>query len=191
MASTTKNAQQLFPAADLSEPISTAGKAASGTDNMKFGMNGAITIGTFDGETVEIREEVGEGNFSILGLTAGEMEPLQARGYRPRDCYKQDTELSGGLDFIASGALSLGNANLFRPLAENLLKSDPFLVLADYQVDIECQEKVSALWRDENAWMRQSILNTARMGKVSSDRAIRDYCAEVWSISAGGQLPAA
>jgi starch phosphorylase len=177
-----KNAQHIFPAADLSEQISTAGKEASGTGNMKFAMNGALTIGTLDGANVEIREEVGAENFFLFGLTADQVTALKAGGYRPHDYYEQNAELRDVLDFIASGALAQGDANLFRPLVENLLGQDPFLVLADYQAYIECQEKVSALWREPQAWTRQSILNAARMGKFSSDRSIRDYCARVWNI---------
>jgi glycogen phosphorylase len=177
-----KNAQHIFPAADLSEQISTAGKEASGTGNMKFAMNGALTIGTLDGANVEIREEVGAENFFLFGLTAEQVATLKSRGYRPRDCYEQNPDLRDVLDFIAGGALADGDANLFRPLVDHLLAHDPFLVLADYQAYLECQAKVSALWRDPQAWTRQSILNTARMGKFSSDRSIRDYCAQVWNI---------
>jgi starch phosphorylase len=177
-----KNAQHIFPAADLSEQISTAGKEASGTGNMKFSMNGALTIGTLDGANVEIREEVGAENFFLFGLTADQVEALKSSGYRPREYYERNEELRDVLDFIASGALADGDANLFRPLVDNLLGQDPFLVLADYQAYLECQEKVSALWRDQQAWTRHSILDTARIGKFSSDRSIRDYCAQVWNI---------
>jgi starch phosphorylase len=177
-----KNAQHIFPAADLSEQISTAGKEASGTGNMKFALNGALTIGTLDGANVEIREEVGAENFFLFGLTAEQVQELRSRGYRPRDYYEQNSALRDVLDFIASGALAGGDANLFRPLVDHLLAHDPFLVLADYQAYLECQEKVSALWRDPQAWTRKSILNAARMGKFSSDRSIRDYCAQVWNI---------
>ncbi len=177
-----KNAQHVYPAADLSEQISTAGKEASGTGNMKFAMNGALTIGTLDGANVEIREEVGAENFFLFGLTADEVTTLKSHGYRPRGYYERNAELRDVLDFIASGALADGDTNLFRPLVDNLLVQDPFLVLADYQAYIECQEKVSTLWRDPQAWTRTSILNAARMGKFSSDRSIRDYCAQVWNI---------
>ncbi len=177
-----KNAQHIFPAADLSEQISTAGKEASGTGNMKFAMNGALTIGTLDGANVEIREEVGAENFFLFGLTAEQVDALQAGGYRPRDGYEQNAGLRDVLDFIAGGALAEGDASLFRPLVDHLLAHDPFLVLADYQSYVECQERVSALWRDPQAWTRQSILNAARMGKFSSDRSIRDYCAQVWNL---------
>ncbi|MHC1764522.1 MAG: glycogen/starch/alpha-glucan phosphorylase [Verrucomicrobiia bacterium] len=177
-----KNAQHVFPAADLSEQISTAGKEASGTGNMKFALNGALTIGTLDGANVEIREEVGADNFFLFGLNADEVRELKARGYRPMNHYEQNATLRGVLDFIASGALAGGDAALFGPLVENLLLHDPFLVLADFQAYVDCQDRVSALWRDPRAWTRQSILNVARMGKFSSDRSIRDYCQQIWQI---------
>jgi starch phosphorylase len=177
-----KNAQHIYPAADLSEQISTAGMEASGTGNMKFAMNGALTIGTLDGANVEIREEVGAENFFLFGLTAGQVQELKSRGYRPLDHYEQHATLREVLDFIASGGLAGGETNLFRPLVDNLMWHDPFLVLADYQAYVECQDQVSDLWRDPQAWTRQSILNAARMGKFSSDRSIRDYCQQVWKV---------
>ena len=180
-----KNAHFIYPAADLSEQISTAGKEASGTGNMKFSLSGALTIGTLDGANVEIREEVGPENFFLFGLTAAEVTEVKSRGYRPRDYYEQNATLREVIDFIASGALGRGDVELFRPLVENLLDHDPFLLLADYQSYIDTQERVSALWRDPQAWTRQSILNTARMGKFSSDRSIRDYCERVWKIQPG------
>ena len=177
-----KNAQHIYPAADLSEQISTAGKEASGTGNMKFSLNGALTIGTLDGANVEIREEVGAENFFLFGLTADEVTRVKATGYRPRTIYEQNPTLREVLDFIASGALADGDAALFRPLVDNLLYDDHFLVLADYQAYVDCQEQVTALWRDPPAWTRKSILNVARMGKFSSDRSIRDYCEQVWRV---------
>jgi glycogen phosphorylase len=177
-----KNAHFVYPAADLSEQISTAGKEASGTGNMKFSLNGALTIGTLDGANVEIREEVGAENFFLFGLTAEEVEKVKAGGYRPRDYYEQNSELQDVIDFVASGALGRGDRELFRPIVENLLDHDPFLLLADYQSYIDAQERVSTLWRKTQAWTRASILNTARMGKFSSDRSIRDYCERVWNI---------
>jgi len=176
------NAQLVYPAANLSEQISTAGKEASGTGNMKFALNGALTIGTLDGANVEIREEVGAENFFLFGLTADEVVELRRRGYRPRDYYEQNETLREVIDFMASGALGHGDADLFRPIVENLLESDPFLLMVDFQAYIDAQERVSALWRDERAWTRQSILNSARMGKFSSDRSIRDYCERIWNI---------
>ena len=177
-----KNAHFVYPAADLSEQISTAGKEASGTGNMKFSLNGALTIGTLDGANVEIREEVGAENFFLFGLTAPQVAAVRARGYRPRDHYEQNVALRKVIDFIASGALGQGDTELFRPIVENLLDHDPFLLLADYQAYIDAQDRVSALWKDARAWTRQSILNSARMGKFSSDRSIRDYCDRVWKI---------
>jgi starch phosphorylase len=179
------NAHFIYAAANLSEQISTAGKEASGTGNMKFALNGALTIGTLDGANVEIREEVGAENFFLFGLTAPEVAELRARGYQPRDYYDQNENLRQVIDFIASGELGRGDTELFRPIVENLLGGDPFLLLADYQTYIEAQEKVSALWQDQTAWTRASILNTARMGKFSSDRSIRDYCERVWKIQPG------
>jgi starch phosphorylase len=177
-----KNAQHIFPAADLSEQISTAGKEASGTGNMKLSLNGALTIGTLDGANVEIREEVGADNFFLFGLTAEQVNELKSRGYRPRDYYEQDKELRDVLDFIASGALSGGDSRLFRPLLDNLLEQDPFLVLADYRAYVDCQAQVSNLWRQPSFWTHKTILNVARMGKFSSDRSIREYCDRVWNV---------
>lgn len=176
------NAHFIFPAADLSEQISTAGKEASGTGNMKFALNGALTIGTLDGANVEIREEVGADNFFLFGLTANEVALLKMAGHRPREIYEQDPTLREVIDFVGSAALGRGDKELFRPIVENLLGDDPFLLLADYQSYIAAQEKVSALWQDRQSWTRASILNCARMGKFSSDRSIRDYCERVWNI---------
>jgi starch phosphorylase len=177
-----KNAQYIYPAADLSEQISTAGKEASGTGNMKFTLNGALTIGTLDGANVEIREEVGAENFFLFGLTADEVNAIKSRGYRPRDYYEQNGQLREVLEFIASGALAGGDRELFRPLVENLLYDDPFLVLADYSAYMKAQERVATLWNNPEEWTRKSILNTARAGKFSSDRSIRDYCERIWNI---------
>jgi starch phosphorylase len=178
-----KNAQHIYPAADLSEQISTAGKEASGTGNMKFSLNGALTIGTLDGANVEIRDEVGTENFFLFGLSAESVQELKARGYRSRDYYEQNATLREVLDFIASGALAGGDTNLFSPIVGNLLWDDPFLVLADYQAYVDCQDQVSALWRDPQAWTRKSILNVARMGKFSSDRSICEYCKRIWQVT--------
>jgi starch phosphorylase len=177
------NAEFIYPAADLSEQISLAGKEASGTGNMKFSMNGALTIGTLDGANVEIREEVGPENFFLFGLTAAEVSRRKPT-YRPRDVYETNAALREALDYIASGALGAGDTNLFRPLVDNLLNDDPFLVLADFQSYLEAQTRVSDLWRDVPAWTRQSILNVARIGKFSSDRAVREYAACIWKLEA-------
>jgi starch phosphorylase len=177
-----KNALRIYPAADLSEQISTAGKEASGTGNMKFAMNGALTIGTLDGANVEIREEVGAENFFLFGLTADEVQALPARGYRPRDFYEANAELREAIDQIASGFFSRGDPRLFQPLVASLLDHDPFLLLADYASYVACQDRVGRAFRDTEAWTRMSILNTARTGKFSSDRAIREYCRDIWNI---------
>jgi starch phosphorylase len=177
-----KNAHLVYPAADLSEQISTAGKEASGTGNMKFMLNGALTIGTLDGANVEIREEVGADNFFVFGLTAAEAERVQRERYRPADHIEPNAELRAVLDLVASGHFSHGDAEVFRPLVDNLRHSDPFLVLADYAAYVACQEKVSAAWSAPDRWARMSILNTARSGKFSSDRAIREYCDEIWAV---------
>jgi starch phosphorylase len=177
-----KNAHHVYPAADLSEQISTGGKEASGTGNMKFSMNGALTIGTLDGANVEIREEVGAENFFLFGLTANEVQDLIAKGYQPRSYYESNADLREAIDQIGSGYFSRGDAELFRPLMDNLLNHDPFLLLADYQSYVECQDRVSAAYRDQQRWVRMSILNVARMGKFSSDRSIREYCENIWRI---------
>ena len=177
-----QNAQFIYPAADLSEQISTAGYEASGTGNMKFSLNGALTIGTLDGANVEIREEVGVENFFLFGLTAPEVAKLKTDGYQPRRIYEENADLRGVIDFIGTGAVARGDATLFRPLTDNLLNEDPFLVLADYQAYVEAQERVNTLWRNPAAWVRQSILNTARMGKFSSDRSIHEYCKRIWKV---------
>jgi len=177
-----KIAQHIYPAGDLSEQISMAGKEASGTGNMKFSLNGALTMGTLDGANVEIREEVGAENFFLFGLNVEQVRELKRRGYSPKHVAEQNASLREVLDFIGSGALAGGDASLFRPLLDRLLYEDPFLVLADYQAYLDCQEQVSDLWRDQRAWTRKAIINVARMGKFSSDRSIRDYCEHVWRV---------
>ncbi|NJD57324.1 MAG: glycogen/starch/alpha-glucan phosphorylase [Nitrospirae bacterium] len=177
-----KSAHNVYPAADLSEQISTAGKEASGTGNMKFSMNGALTIGTLDGANVEIREEVGPENFFLFGLTAEEVQDLRMKGYSPRSYYESNAQLKAAIDQIGSGHFSRGDAQLFRPLVDNLLDHDPFMLLADYQSYIDCQDRVSSAYRDQDRWVRMSVLNVARMGKFSSDRSIREYCEHIWKI---------
>ena len=177
-----KNAQSIYPAADLSEQISTAGMEASGTGNMKFALNGALTIGTLDGANIEIRQAVGAENFFLFGLKAEQVREIRQRGYQPRAIYEQNAELRGVIDLITSGALSKSDSNLFRPLVENLLGPDPFMLLADYPDYIACQEQVSKLWDRPTAWNRMSILNVARMGYFSSDRSIREYCEKIWQV---------
>jgi starch phosphorylase len=177
-----KNGQLIYPAADLSEQISTAGKEASGTGNMKFALNGALTIGTLDGANIEIREEVGPENFFTFGLTADEVAARRASGYRPRDHVDHDHELRAALDLIASGFFSHGDRDLFRPLLDSLLERDEFLVLADYRAYVDCQAEVERVYHSSNDWTRMSILNVARMGKFSSDRTIEEYCRDVWRV---------
>ena len=177
-----KHGQHLYPAADLSEQISMAGKEASGTGNMKFSMNGALTIGTLDGANVEIREEVGEQNFFLFGLTAPQIHRLQTEGYRPSEFYDTVLGLKSAIDLINSGLFSHGDTELFRPLTDNLIWHDPFMVLADYQSYVDRQDEVGHAWRDKEHWSRMSILNVARMGKFSSDRSIRDYVDNIWKV---------
>ncbi len=177
-----KTAQFVYPAADLSEQISTAGKEASGTGNMKFSMNGALTIGTLDGANVEIREAVGEENFFLFGLATDEVQALRDQGYRPGEYYESNASLKQSLDLIASGHFSNGDPALFQPLVQDLIHHDPYLVLADFQSYIDCQRKVSATWADPERWTKMSILNAVRMGRFSSDRTIRDYSRDIWRV---------
>jgi starch phosphorylase len=178
-----KSCMPIFPAAELSEQISTAGKEASGTGNMKFAMNGALTIGTLDGANVEIREAVGEENFFLFGLTVGEIHALRAAGYRPRERYESDPELRAVLDALSDGTFSTGDVSLFRPIVDQLLGHDPWLLLADFRPYLDAQAAVEAAYLDPDRWTRMSILNTARMGFFSSDRSIADYCRDVWRVS--------
>lgn len=177
-----KNGQRIYPAADLSEQISTAGKEASGTGNMKFSMNGALTIGTLDGANVEIREQVGAENFFLFGLDTTAVHALKASGYEPRAYYEENRELKETIDLIACGFFSHGDPGLFKPLVDNLLNRDEYLVLADYQSYVECQEEVSRIYEDRQRWATKSILNVARMGRFSSDRSIREYIEKIWKV---------
>ena len=175
-----KLGQRVYPAADLSEQISLAGLEASGTGNMKFAMNGALTVGTLDGANIEIREEVGAENFFLFGLTAEEVEQRKSEGYHPRAFYESNPHLREVIDALASGEFSRGDRGLFEPLIHSLLTCDPYMLLADYQSYIDCQDQVDLAYQDPDHWTRMSILNVARIGKFSSDRAIRDYCSEIW-----------
>jgi starch phosphorylase len=177
-----KNSQFVYPAADLSEQISTAGKEASGTGNMKFTMNGALTIGTLDGANVEIREEVGEDNFFLFGLKTSEVYDLKENGYDPHQYYESNPQLKKVMDMIGEGYFSPEDKNLFKPIFESLVHEDQYMLMADYQSYIECQDRVSEAYRDEENWTKMSILNVARCGKFSSDRTIREYCKEIWNI---------
>ncbi|HEY3447339.1 MAG TPA: glycogen/starch/alpha-glucan phosphorylase [Myxococcales bacterium] len=174
-------AEKIFPAADLSEQISTAGKEASGTGNMKFSLNGALTIGTLDGANVEIREEVGAENFFLFGLTVEQVHELRRKGYNPWEFYRNDRELKGVIDAIADGTFSPGEPKLFQPIVDSLLHGgDPYLHLADFAAYMECQARVDEVFKDQDEWTRLAILNVARMGKFSSDRTIRQYASEIW-----------
>ena len=178
-----KNGQRLYPAADVSEQISMAGKEASGTGNMKFSMNGALTIGTLDGANIEIRDAVGHDNFFLFGMNAAEVQQRQAEGYRPWDLYRSHEALRSAIDLIASGLFSHGDAEQFRPLTDNLIHSDPFMVLADFDSYVLAQERADVDYRAPHHWNRMSILNTARIGRFSSDRAIREYAESIWQAS--------
>lgn len=175
-------AERIYPAADISEQISMAGKEASGTGNMKFALNGAITVGTLDGANVEIRERVGAENFFLFGLTAEEVLDLKQRGYHPRDYYEASPELMDVIGSIAAGDFSRGDKELFKPIVDSLIDHDEYLLLADYPAYIECCEIASRAYLDQDRWTRMSILNTARSGFFSSDRSIRQYCDEIWNV---------
>ncbi|MBD1918281.1 MULTISPECIES: glycogen/starch/alpha-glucan phosphorylase [Cyanophyceae] len=177
-------AQRLFPASDLSEQISTAGMEASGTGNMKFALNGALTIGTLDGANVEIREEVGADNFFLFGLTTEQVAACKAVGHNPWYYYDTNPELKRTLDVIASGLFSPGEPNLFLPILDSLLVDDPYMVMADFAAYVQCQEHVSRTYEDRDRWVRMAILNTARIGKFSADRTIADYAREIWKVKA-------
>lgn len=178
-----KNGQRLYPSADLSEQISMAGKEASGTGNMKFSMNGALTIGTLDGANVEIREQVGEENFFLFGMTAEEVRQKQLAGYHPAAYYMDNHELHSAIDLINSGIFSHGNTELFRPFTDKLLQHDPFMVMADFESYVICQDRAGIAYQDRAHWNEMSILNVARMGKFSSDRSIQDYASNIWKVT--------
>jgi starch phosphorylase len=176
-------AERIIPAADLSEQISTAGTEASGTGNMKFALNGALTIGTLDGANIEIMEEVGRENIFIFGLNAEEVAALKERGYNPWEYYHGNPELKLALDMISGGAFSPACPNLFRPIVDSLLdQGDRYLVLADFASYVASQDQVADLYRDGEEWARRAVLNAAGMGKFSSDRTIAEYAEEIWDV---------
>ena len=174
--------QRIYPAADLSEQISTAGKEASGTGCMKFMMNGAVAIGTLDGANIEIRDEVGAENFFLFGLTAEKVAQMQTHGYRPRDFYEKSPLLREVMDGLQGGRFTNGDRDLFAPLVQDLLNVDRFFVLADFDDYVRAQGEAGEVFADVKRWGRMSVLNTARSGKFSSDRAIREYCRDIWGI---------
>ncbi|MEY4511622.1 MAG: hypothetical protein RLZZ450_3744 [Pseudomonadota bacterium] len=178
-----KVAQNIYPAAELSEQISTAGKEASGTGNMKFQMNGALTIGTLDGANVEIREEVGDENFFLFGLTTGQVAETRAQGYYPRAVYEENPHLREVIDLLANGYFSRGDKALFEPIVNRLLDRDDYMLVADFPSYLEAQNRVSSAYQDRERWTKMAILNTARSGKFSSDRSIQEYCDEIWRVA--------
>ncbi|WP_432734692.1 glycogen/starch/alpha-glucan phosphorylase [Maridesulfovibrio sp. FT414] len=176
-------AERIIPATDLSEQISLAGTEASGTGNMKFALNGALTIGTLDGANIEIMEEVGSDNMFIFGMDADEVDACRHNGYNPSEVAASDRELSEALHYIGDGTFSEGDRNMFRPILDSLFDGgDPYMVLADYRAYVDAQDRVDALWLDRSGWLRSSILNTAGSGRFSSDRAIMDYAGSIWGV---------
>ena len=167
----------------MSEQISTAGKEASGTGNMKLSLNGALTIGTLDGANVEIKEEVGDDNIFIFGMTVDEVEALRARGYNPWDYYHGDEELRAVIDWLGSDYFAPGEHGAFHLVHGSLTHGgDPYMVLADFRGYSDCQARIDAAYRDRTKWARMAVLNTARMGKFSSDRTIREYAKDIWNL---------
>ncbi len=175
-------AEVMVPAADLSEQISTAGMEASGTGNMKFALNGAITIGTLDGANVEIKEKVGDDNIVIFGLTTEEVAERRANDYRPREVIERSPELSQALSAIASGVFSPDQPERYRELIDGLYDHDWFMVAADFDAYAAAQREVDAIWRNSPVWTAKAIHNVARMGWFSSDRTIRQYASEIWNV---------
>lgn len=183
-------AEILFPGSDLSEQISTAGTEASGTGNMKMALNGALTIGTLDGANVEIKEEVGDENIFIFGLTTPQVAEVKANGYNPRDYYNSNPDLKQVLDMIASGYFSVEEPTRYQNIVDNLLNHDQYLLLADYASYIETQDKVASLYQNQDEWVRQAILNVANMAKFSCDRAIGEYAKNIWHVSPSAKVEA-
>jgi len=172
-------AEIIYPGADVSEQISTAGFEASGTSNMKFALNGALTIGTLDGANIEIMEEVGRENIFIFGLTADEVVTLRP-GYRPMECCQGNPVLKQVIDLIRNGFFSPDDPGLFRPLMDQLLNDDRYMILADFDAYQQTHMQIDALYCDAEEWTRKSILNVARIGKFSSDRTILEYNRDIW-----------
>jgi len=184
-------AEKIIPACDLSEQISTAGTEASGTGNMKFMINGGLTIGTLDGANVEMKEELHDKNIFIFGMTVEEVEALAKKGYKPREFYDKNAELRQCIDAIASGYFSPENPAQFRELTTHLLEHDRYMILADYESYIKCQEKVSEIYMNQEEWSRMCLMNIAAGGKFSSDRTIIEYAREIWGVEPSREkLPA-
>ncbi len=180
-------AEKIIPAADLSEQISTAGMEASGTGNMKFALNGALTIGTLDGANVEIKERVGEENIFIFGLTADQVLAMRRKGYDPAKTLARSPALRETLDQLALGVFSPGDAARYRPLADNLMRHDYFLVTADFDAYAQTQREVDSAYGEREAWLRKAVLNIAHSGWFSSDRTIRGYARDIWGVPALGR----
>ncbi len=173
----------LIPATDLSEQISTAGTEASGTSNMKMAMNGALTIGTLDGANIEIRDQVGHDQFFLFGATAKELKDVRQQGYHPRDIWHESPELQKVLSLVSDGHFSPDDRHRFKPLVDGLLEyGDPYALVKDFADYVRAQDAVDALWDDQEEWSRRAILNVARSGHFSSDRAIKTYAESVWGI---------
>lgn len=184
-------AEKIIPAADLSEQISLAGTEASGTGNMKFMLNGALTIGTLDGANVEMAEECGRENIFIFGMTVEDVDELKARGYRARDYYEKLPELKLAIDQIQAGFYSPEDPNLFHDIVDNLLNSDYYMLLADYEAFVKAQEQVDALYQNPMEWTKKCLMNIASSGKFSSDRTIAEYAKDIWGVEPSShKLPA-
>ena len=175
-------AERIFPGSDLSEQISTAGYEASGTGNMKFALNGAVTIGTLDGANVEIADAVGPENIFIFGLTTEEVADRKTKGYHPRAEVEKSSRLKRVLDWVSSGELSPEDPGRFRPLVDSLLHHDPYMLLADFDAYLAAQARADEAFADPERWTRMSILNVARCGYFSSDRSVREYAKRIWNL---------
>jgi starch phosphorylase len=184
-----KTGQPVYAAADLSEQISTAGTEASGTGNMKFALNGALTIGTLDGANVEIRHDVGAENFFLFGLTTEEVARRKAEGHRPSNELARDGDLRDAIELISNGTFSCGDRHAFDPVVRALVDRDEYLLFADYHSYVDCQRRAGEVYADVDRWTRMSILNVARMGRFSSDRAVREYCRDIWNVEPTPVLP--
>jgi starch phosphorylase len=175
-------AERIIPATDVSEQISLAGKEASGTGNMKFAMNGALTIGTLDGANVEIREAVGADNFFLFGMDVAEVQKLQQAGYRPGEHVERSPRLRAAIELIASGFFSPDDPRRFEAVVHDLWHIDTFMVAADFDAYAQCQERVATAYRDRTSWARMVVHNLAKVGRFSSDRTINEYASQIWNV---------
>ena len=175
-------AEKIIPASELSEQISMAGLEASGTGNMKFALNGALTIGTMDGANIEIKEEVGDENIFIFGLLSDEVVKLKESGYNPQKYYENNTILKGVIDRIAADYFSKDEPGIFKPLIDSLLNNDNYCLFGDFQSYVDKQDEVSRVYKDADEWTKKSIYNVARIGKFSSDRSVNEYAEKIWKV---------